>query len=224
MSLTLEQRIEDKIAFIQAIEKDIPAVLIIHDIKLGTVRYMSTRGLNILGTTLKELQELGVDYYARYFNQEEAKEYVPKILALLERNNTDETISFYQQVRSAPDKDWTWYLSATKIFMRDDEGKPILTITTATPVDPKHNFSAKVQRLLDENNFLRHNQHLFSKLTSREIELLRLFALGKSAPEVSKELFISELTVKTHRRNLREKLNAESNYDLTRFAQAFDLI
>jgi hypothetical protein len=54
-----------------------------------------------------------------------------KLLALLERNNDDETVSFFQQVKFPGNDDWSWHLSSTKIFMRDDTGKPSLTITIA---------------------------------------------------------------------------------------------
>jgi DNA-binding CsgD family transcriptional regulator len=32
------------------------------------------------------------------------------------------------------------------------------------------------------------------------------------------------MTATTHRKNIRNKLDAKNNYDITRFAQAFDLI
>jgi len=43
-------------------------------------------------------------------------------------------------------------------------------------------------------------------LTQREGEILRLIAEGKSAPDISRELFLSTATVKTHLGHLYEKL------------------
>ena len=43
-------------------------------------------------------------------------------------------------------------------------------------------------------------------LTQRETEILRLIAEGKSAPDISRELFLSTATVKTHLGHLYEKL------------------
>jgi len=108
--------------------------------------------------------------------------------------------------------------------LRDDEGKPILTLSTSTPIDPKHNFTAKIERLLQENNFLRKNVKFFEALTKREKEILAMLAKGLSIPEISSTLYISEATTATHRKNIRQKINAKSNYDLTQFAQAFNLI
>ena len=43
-------------------------------------------------------------------------------------------------------------------------------------------------------------------LTRREAEILRLIADGRSAPDISRELFLSTATVKTHLGHLYEKL------------------
>ena len=110
------------------------------------------------------------------------------------------------------------------VFLWNEEGKPVLTITIAIPIDPKHFFTSKIEKLLQENNFLRSNKHIFASLTRREKEILRLMALGHNSAEIGELLHISQTTAATHRRNIRSKLNAQTNYDLTRFAQAFDLI
>lgn len=223
--VSLQQRIDEKVILLKKLEQDIPSVTIVHDLRDTSVLYMSPRGLRILGITMKELTAIGPDYHARFFNMEFAEGYMPKIFGLMERNIDDEIISFFQQVRSSPDKDWTWYLTCTKIFMRDDKGMPLLIISNAVPLDASHYIeAAKAQRLLEENNFLRRHQHLFDALSKREKEILHLMAMGRSSSQIAKHLYISEMTVSTHRRNIKRKLNAESNYDITRFAQAFDLI
>lgn len=47
-----------------------------------------------------------------------------------------------------------------------------------------------------------------SELTPRELEVLRLVALGRSTPEIAGELAISSHTVLNHIRNFRRKLDA----------------
>ncbi|HEY0355755.1 MAG TPA: LuxR C-terminal-related transcriptional regulator [Flavisolibacter sp.] len=223
-SKELANKIRRGIEEIKAIENQIPSVIIIHDIRDSTVVYMSERGRRQLGVDLDELREMGQNYYARFFNPEDAKDYVPKIFGLLERNNNDEIVSFFQQVRTSQNNDWTWYLSSTKIFIRDENDKPILTITNAIPIDNEHYFTSKIERLLQENNFLRSNKHVFASLTGREKNVLTLMALGHNSAEIAGQLHISENTAATHRRNIKKKLKAQSNYEITLFAQAFDLI
>lgn len=220
----LKQELAKKIADIAAVANELPGIVIIHNVQTHTVEYMSPRGVHQLASTLDELRALGSDYYTKYFNPEDAKDYVPKIFGLLERNNDQETISFFQQVRLSEKKDWTWHFSATKIFMRNEVGYPTYSITMAFPIDPEHHITAKVTRLLEENDFLRTNFHKFATLSKREQEILKLSAQGKSSPEIAEELFISVATVETHRRNLKKKLNVHSSYEVLKYAYAFNLI
>lgn len=53
-------------------------------------------------------------------------------------------------------------------------------------------------------------------LTSQEAEVLILIAQGKTNKEISRMLFRSEHTIKTHRRNLKAKLKVRSTADLVR--------
>jgi DNA-binding CsgD family transcriptional regulator len=78
--------------------------------------------------------------------------------------------------------------------------------------------------MLQENTFLRKNYQLFSNLTKREREILRLLALGKSSSEIADQLFIAVGTVETHRKKIKHKLKVSSFFDLSRYAMAFDLI
>ena len=52
-----------------------------------------------------------------------------------------------------------------------------------------------------------------SKLSRRESEVLRLVALGRTTPEIARELAISSHTVLNHIRNLRRKLDAATKLE-----------
>ncbi len=224
LSDSLQTRIQARIDRLKMLDMEIPAIVIVHNIQEDAVIYMSEKGLNTLGVTLNELINMGPDYHSRFFNPEDAKDYVPRIFDMLKRNNDDEMISFFQQVRRSPDHEWQWYLSGTKIFMRDDAGAVLLLVTYATPVDTTHHLTLKVQRLQEQNNFLRNNHRAFDSLTKREKEVLKMMAMGLSSGKMAKKLFISETTAATHRKNIKKKLKIQSTYDVTNFAQAFDLL
>lgn len=205
--------------------EEIPGVVIIHDASDWSIVYMSKRGLNYLNATLDEVCSFtNEEYHAKYFNAEDAKDYIPKIAALMQTNNDDDILSFFQQVRFADAQDWKWHLSSIKILMRDDEGKVLLTVTISLQVDAMHHMASKAERILEENNFLRNNYDSFSKLSKRERTILKEIALGKSSIEIGNQLCISSTTVDTHRRNIREKLNAKSSFEISNYARAFDLI
>ena len=200
----LEEEVNRKMATVMEFEKEVPAVVIIHDLLTSSVVYLSQRGLDHFGVTLEQVQMSNTDYHARYFNPEDAAYYVPKILGLVERNNSDELISYFQQVRRSPEHPWKWHLSSTKIFLRDKEQKPRLVITISLAVDTEHPIATKVEKLLEENDFLRRHHHLFGSLTKREKEILKRMAMGHSSQEIASELHISETTANTHRRNIRK--------------------
>jgi DNA-binding NarL/FixJ family response regulator len=56
------------------------------------------------------------------------------------------------------------------------------------------------------------------RLTSRELEVLKLVAQGMSNKEIAAELYISENTVKNHVRNILEKLHLHSRMEAVVFA------
>ena len=55
-------------------------------------------------------------------------------------------------------------------------------------------------------------------LTTRQREILKLMAEGKSSKEISKLLFISVYTVQNHRANIIRKLNLKKMPDLVKYA------
>jgi DNA-binding NarL/FixJ family response regulator len=52
------------------------------------------------------------------------------------------------------------------------------------------------------------------KLTRREKEIIALIAAGKSNKEIANQLFLSELTIQTHRRNISDKLGTKGMAEL----------
>lgn len=55
-------------------------------------------------------------------------------------------------------------------------------------------------------------------LTKKELEVLRLLAAGHATRMVAEKLFISPVTVMTHKRNLMQKLNLHSIVGLVKYA------
>jgi DNA-binding NarL/FixJ family response regulator len=55
-------------------------------------------------------------------------------------------------------------------------------------------------------------------LSTREREIIKLIAEGKSSKEVAELLFISSRTVQHHRENIMRKLNVKKTADLVKYA------
>jgi len=61
-------------------------------------------------------------------------------------------------------------------------------------------------------------------LSTRELEVLKLFAEGKSSREISELLFISIKTVGTHKQHILKKLNLKTNADMVKYSLKAGLI
>jgi FixJ family two-component response regulator len=66
-------------------------------------------------------------------------------------------------------------------------------------------------------------QERFARLTQRELDVLRLVAVGKLNKQIAAELDIVEKTVKVHRGRAMQKLGVRSVADLVRLADKLDL-
>ena len=61
-------------------------------------------------------------------------------------------------------------------------------------------------------------------LSGRELQVLRLIALGRSLKEIAAELVVSEKTVATYRARISEKMGLGSKVELTRYALQHKLV
>lgn len=66
-------------------------------------------------------------------------------------------------------------------------------------------------------------RRFFRKLSSREVEVLKLLASGKRNKEVAEELNLNEKTVSTYKARLMKKLNVDNLVDLLQQAKALEL-
>ncbi|NIQ40062.1 MAG: response regulator [Proteobacteria bacterium] len=67
-------------------------------------------------------------------------------------------------------------------------------------------------------------EELYSKLSNREREVFQMIAEGRSTREISKILYISPSTVKTHRSKIMEKLQMDNLSQLIQFAITLGLV
>jgi len=62
------------------------------------------------------------------------------------------------------------------------------------------------------------------KLTSRQIEVLRLVAQGKRSAEIAEQLKLSKHTIDNHRKNMLRKTGFSSTLELVHWATANGII
>ena len=91
-----------------------------------------------------------------------------------------------------------------------------------TVVAGKSFFSPKVRRLLQAEHVERlrreGREDSFELLTSREREVLQMIAEGNSNKEIAGKLYLSVLTVETHRKKIMDKVGLHGAADLILYA------
>lgn len=75
--------------------------------------------------------------------------------------------------------------------------------------------------LLGIENNLRAKEEMFSL---REREVLECLASGKSSREIADELFVTERTIESHRKNMLEKAQVKNTVELIAYASSLGLI
>lgn len=104
--------------------------------------------------------------------------------------------------------------------LKKDTHKELLTAI-------KEVIAGRVYLSSDINKLLITNLHQSDEgrlLTDREREILKLIAKEYSNKQIAEELFISERTVETHRKNIFRKTGTSSLVGLIKFAYANNLI
>ena len=209
--------------FVPQAEK-MPGVVVILEFPHFSPVYMTKNGLDFLGLELSQVCETGSKFTQKFFNREffdDFKEKMTKMLLMQENEN--ETFTFFHQMYNRQE-DCVWFVGTVKIFHRNGNKQPSHMIITSVPIGDLERVPEKAERLLAQNLFSKEHRLQFETLSPRAKEILRLVALGKSSVEIAEELNISADTVNSHRRMVRQKLGASSNYDLLKYALSFDLI
>ncbi|WP_031456953.1 LuxR C-terminal-related transcriptional regulator [Flavobacterium chungangense] len=89
-------------------------------------------------------------------------------------------------------------------------------------IEGKIVFSKEVETLMNIAHFS--DLKSIPRLTQREKEILQLLIQGKSTQEISEILFLSFLTVQTHRRNMLNKFQVKNAVELINFVNQNGLL
>ena len=114
-------------------------------------------------------------------------------------------------------------LGADGYLTKSSVSDEMLTAVEKVLSGGKYVSSALVERLaIALGSPIHQNPH--DSLSPRELEVLRLVAIGKTIKEIAAGLSLSEKTVATYRSRISEKLNLSTNVDLARYALQHHLV
>ena len=87
----------------------------------------------------------------------------------------------------------------------------------------KQYLSNKTDKYIRYTDTSKSKTRLFKRLSTREVEVLKLLSVGKKNKSIAKELSINEKTVSTYKSRLFKKLNVTNIVDLVHQAKHHDL-
>ena len=106
---------------------------------------------------------------------------------------------------------------ANGYLLKNAEKSELLTAIISIMAGENY-FSEEVKKKYMNSIFTPNNKDDTYQLSQREEEILKLIAKEYTAQEIAEELFISQHTVNTHRKNLLAKLNAKNIAGLVKYA------
>jgi len=112
------------------------------------------------------------------------------------------------------------------VFINKDTGKTELLKAIAKAMQGEKYISPEIS-----NNLITHltdrrvqTADNEKKLTPRELEIIRLIAEGLTNHEIAGKLFLSNVTVETHRKNMLAKLHLKNTASLVKYAADHNLL
>ncbi|EJL75813.1 response regulator [Chryseobacterium populi] len=97
-------------------------------------------------------------------------------------------------------------------YMLKNESVEELKICIDSGMNGEMVFSKGIKEIMARPSI--NNTKEIPKITRREKQILKLIEDGKTTAMIADELFISPLTVETHRKNLMQKFNAKNSLEL----------
>jgi DNA-binding CsgD family transcriptional regulator len=221
---TLERKIHKGEFSIESVGNHLPGNVLVTDLSRFTTIYMNNRGCNILKHSAEELEELGPEYYQRFFVPEEITVIVRYYEGMLQRQSPSDIYNFVHRVKVPGDSSYKWYFASAKLMYTPGQAVSDKMLLVVNEVNSAGSIAKKINSVLDESDWIKKNFKKFCRLTKREKEIITLLAYGRNGKDVSDILGISRLTVNTHRRNITNKLEAKNFAELYKFAISFGLI
>ncbi len=182
-----------------------------------SLKYFNKTALRNFDESMDEIKEEGVRFLQKIIHPESAQYIIPLKKAFIKTGNEHRVIAFEQRIKYSKTSDYRNHLCFSTL-----NKKLRSTLTLTLPVNYLEAFVQK--RIFNESEIFNKYYEGFNSLTEREKEVLKLISDGKSNIDISRKLYISSLTVKTHRQNIIKKLQTNNITDLTKIAVYFNLI
>lgn len=197
--------------FIKSILDEIPAFIHIVDQQTGKILWCNAAWERFFHISCEEVINHSKEVYKKIIH--------PEDLSLMKtsndhyRNGDAGNFGGVIRVKYPDETGWRWLIGISRVIRTDSEGIPLLTLAVFMDFTSVIYTREQVQTAL-RDALNRQNREVWSKITRREKQVIQLLVKGKSTAEIAGELFISQHTVISHRKNIRMKLNVKNTSSL----------
>lgn len=196
----------------------IPGLVHLNKIQTLDLAYLDRQSREKLEISPEEIAHKGKEVLSRIVKPE-SFEHAKRLFGKKTFDNPTEVVSHFQALKGFfTENEYEWFYSVKKHFNDD------LIITISNPLSTLGEMQKQVEKILEENVFLKKNLPKINSLTGREKEIIKLIFKGNNSVQIAEILFISPHTVRTHRKNILRKLEINSYTELLKFAGEFDLV
>lgn len=215
---TLDQLPLEEPGFLKDLSDNLPDWIHINSLDSLGLSWMSNQMQNDLQAGIEQVREQGPSFLFEIIHPNTTRQVTPVMFALRKQGDEHQVTGFIQMIRHNKREPYQAYYTTAKISQK------LNSIISQTV--PLSGFEKQLQALsfLMECDKIRTDHFIrFQSLTKREREILGLIAAGNSNKTIADRLCISYWTVRTHRRNILNKLDTNRIQDLLKIAHTFGL-
>jgi DNA-binding CsgD family transcriptional regulator len=219
--------------FIELLESS-PGVMGVFNYDTFQYKYISKNVKNIFGYDIEEYLDGGLNFKYSTLNKVHADiiatNIFPVYMEYCVKHASDEGVKrlrfSYEYKVNCKSGNSIWCLHQFTIIKVDNSGYPILDLfyisdISETKKDDLINFTIAQKNNNDVYETIytvSHQTRDLSLLSGREMQIVKLLCEGNSTPKIANKLHLSEHTVKTHRKNILQKMEVKNTMDIVKIA------
>ncbi|RPJ78836.1 MAG: hypothetical protein EHM20_02945 [Alphaproteobacteria bacterium] len=199
--------------FTGGILNNLSVFVFIFDAELKIPVWVNKHFSKRMGYTDDDLQSVTPESFLSLFHPVSQQQFLRKIRSFEFVEGNDEK-NLYQL--KTKDDNWIYILVCSKVSKHTTDGKIKYLIGYGVEVG-RNELKQHLHKMKDLDTTC-HNLNLIQKLSSREIEIIKLISKGMTDKEIAQEFNISIHTTKTHRKRIISKLGLKNSAVLVKFA------
>lgn len=230
---TIKQHIEQQ-AIIDKFLPDSASFFYIVESPSYKYHFLGKQQQSVTGYSNEEFLDKGVELFLDCLHPEEVEIILGQVypeameaVANIGQEQINRTVIQYNYRFKMKSGEYINLMERVYVLRTDTSFKPTLLLGNVINIDSEFvipmRLSVKVFKHSEISETILSKSYtksdsLVKNITTREMDILRGLAIGKTSKEIGEALYISHHTVDTHRRNLLAKLKCKSVVELSRFA------